>query len=169
VSLSFYTASVPVFERGLQQLAIILDKAVSHAQATGRDPDDFVSARLAPDMFTLAGQVQSASDAAKMGTARLAGVTPPPFPDTETTIVALQARIATTLAFIETVSMAEIDAASTRTISIKLRGEPTRFAAETYLFRLALPNFFFHLTTAYGILRANGVALVKTDYLGSIQ
>jgi hypothetical protein len=168
MSRSFFTASVPVFQRGLRQLSHILDKASAHAIAAGTEADDFVIKRLAPDMRTLAGQVQSASDAAKICTARLAGVTAPPFADTETTVVALQKRIADTLAYIETVPAADIAAAEPRPIAVKFGPTAIDFTAEDYLFKLAIPNFFFHVTTAYDILRAEGVALGKTDYLGGL-
>ncbi|WP_158806964.1 DUF1993 family protein [Beijerinckia sp. L45] len=168
MSLTFFTASVPVFQRGLQQLSLILDKASAHATAAGIDPDAFVTKRLAPDMRTLAGQVQSASDAAKICTARLAGVTAPPFADTETTLAALQKRIKDTLAYIDSVPADDIAAAASRPISVKFGAAAMDFTAETYLFKLAIPNFFFHVTTAYDILRAEGVALGKTDYLGGL-
>jgi hypothetical protein len=168
MSLSYYTASVPVFQRALKQLAAILDKAVVHAKETGADPEAFVTMRLAPDMRTLAGQVQSAADAAKICTARLAGITAPPFEDTETTFAALQERIAKTLAFIDTVPEADVATAADRPISVKFGPKAMEFTAQSYLFGLGIPNFFFHVTTAYDILRANGVPLVKGDYLGSL-
>ena len=166
--MSFFTASVPVFRRGLQQLSGILNKAAAHGTAAGTAPDHFVMKRFAPDMRTLAGQVQSASDAAKICAARLAGLTAPPFADTETTMAALQKRIADTLAYIDSVPAADIDAAGTRPIAVKFGATAIDFTAEEYLLKLAIPNFFFHVTTAYDILRAEGVVLVKTDYLGSL-
>ena len=166
MALSFYDISVPVFVRGLGQLAHVLDKGLAHAQAAGIDPTELVNARLAPDMFTLAGQVQSASDASKLGTARIAGLTAPSFPDDETTYAELQARVAKTLAFLNGVERAQVDGAEAREVVMKVRGNELRFTAERYLLQFALPNFFFHVTTAYDVLRHSGVPLSKLDYLG---
>ncbi|MDM0016805.1 DUF1993 domain-containing protein [Variovorax saccharolyticus] len=166
MALSFYDISVPVFVRGLGQLSHVLDKGLAHAQAAGIDPADLVIARLAPDMFTLAGQVQSASDASKLGTARIAGITAPSFPDTETTYAELQARVAKTIEFLNGVDRAGIDGAEAREVVMKVRGNELKFTAERYLLQFALPNFYFHLTTAYDVLRHSGVPLSKLDYLG---
>jgi len=166
MAISFYDISVPVFTRGLGQLAHVLDKGLAHAQAAGIDPATLVNARLAPDMFTLAGQVQSASDAAKLGTARLAGITAPSFPDTEATYAELQARVAKTLDFLKTVDRALVDGAEGREITMKVRGNELKFTAQRYLLQFALPNFFFHLTTGYDLLRHAGVPVGKLDYLG---
>ena len=166
MALSFYDISVPVFVRGLGQLSHVLDKGLAHAQAAGIDPADLVNARLAPDMFTLAGQVQSASDASKLGTARIAGITAPSFPDTETTYAELQARVAKTIEFLNGVDRAGIDGAEAREVVMKVRGNELKFTAERYLLQFALPNFFFHVTTAYDVLRHSGVPLSKLDYLG---
>jgi hypothetical protein len=167
MALSLYDISVPLFSRGLGQLSHVLDKGLAHAQAAGIDPVELVNARLAPDMFTLAGQVQSASDASKLGAARLAGITAPSFPDTETTYAELQARVAKTIEFLATVDRALIDGAGAREVTMKVRGNELKFSAERYLLQFALPNFFFHVTTAYGVLRHSGVPLGKLDYLGS--
>jgi hypothetical protein len=169
MALSLYDVSVPVFSRGLAQLSHLLDKGLAHAQATGIDPAVLVNARLAPDMFTLAGQIQSASDASKLGTARLAGITAPSFPDTETRYEELQARIAKTLDFLRTVERTQIDGFEDRAITMKARGNELQLTAERYLLQFALPNFFFHVTTAYDVLRHSGVPIGKTDYLGSFQ
>lgn len=166
MALSLYDISVPVFLRGLGQLSHVLDKGLAHAQASGLDPATLVNARLAPDMFTLAGQVQSASDASKLGTARLAGITAPSFPDTEASYAELQARVAKTIDFLGSVDRALIDGAGDREVTMKVRGNELKFTAERYLLQFALPNFFFHVTTAYGVLRHSGVALGKLDYLG---
>ena len=109
MALSLYDISVPVFSRGLGQLAHILEKGLAHAQAAGTDPSELINARLAPDMFTLAGQIQSASDAAIFGVARIAGVTAPSFPDTETTYAELQARVAKTVEYLQTVDRSLIE------------------------------------------------------------
>lgn len=166
MALSFYDISVPVFIRGLGQLSHLLDKGLAHAQASGIDPTVLVNARLAPDMFTLAGQVQSASDASKLGTARVAGITAPSFPDTETTYEELQARVAKTVEFLQSVDRAQIDGFEERTVTMKARGNELQFTAQRYLLQFALPNFFFHVTTAYDVLRHSGVPLGKMDYLG---
>lgn len=166
MALSFYDISVPVFVRGLGQLSHVLDKGLAHAQAAGIDSVELVNARLAPDMFTLAGQVQSASDASKLGTARIAGITAPSFPDTESTYAELQARVAKTIEFLNGVDRASVDGAEAREVVMKVRGNELKFTAERYLLQFALPNFFFHVTTAYDVLRHRGVPLSKLDYLG---
>ena len=167
MALSMYDLSVPVFMRGLGQLAHLLNKGSAHAVAEGVDPATLVDARLAPDMFTLARQVQSASDASKLAVARIADITAPSFADTETTFEELQSRIAKTLSFIETVDRSLIDGSETRPVVVKARGNELHFTAERYLLQFALPNFFFHVTTAYGVLRHSGVPVGKLDYLGS--
>jgi hypothetical protein len=166
-SLSLYQLSVVCFIRGLERLSSILNKGLAHAEASGVDANTLVQTRLAPDMFTLAGQVQGACDAAKAATARLAAMTPPSFPDNEATFAELQQRIAKTLDFIRNVEPAQIDSALERTITLKLRGNEVTFEAQPYLSNFVLPNFYFHVTTAYDILRQQGVALGKMDYLGS--
>jgi hypothetical protein len=166
MAISFYDISVPVFLRGLGQLSHILDKGLAHAQATGIDPTVLVNARLAPDMYTLAGQIQAASDASKLGTARLAGVTAPSFPDTETTYEELHARVAKTVDYLQSLDRALIDGQEERPVSMKARGNELQFTAQRYLLQFALPNFFFHVTTAYNVLRHSGVPLGKMDYLG---
>jgi hypothetical protein len=166
MALSFYDISVPVFLRGLGQLSHLLDKGLAHAQASGQDPAVLVDARLAPDMYTLAGQVQSASDASKLGTARIAGLTAPSFPDTETTYAELQARVAKTVDYLQSVDRALVDGFEDRAVTMKARGNELSFTAQRYLLQFALPNFFFHVTTAYDVLRHSGVPLGKMDYLG---
>ena len=166
MAISFYDVSVPVFLRGLQQLAHVLDKGLAHAKEASIDPDTLVGARLAPDMFTLAGQVQSASDASKLGSARIAGLTAPAFADDETTYAQLQERIAKTVAWLRTVERSAIDGHEDRSVTIKVRGEEMQLPAQPYLLQFALPNFFFHAATAYDVLRHSGVPLSKRDYLG---
>lgn len=167
MALSMYDLSVPVFTRGLGQLAHLLEKGLAHATAENIDPATLVDARLAPDMFTLARQVQSASDASKLAVARIAGITAPSFADTETTFEELQARISKTLDFFETVDRSQLDNSEGRPVVVKTRGHELNFTAERYLLQFALPNFFFHVTTAYGVLRHSGVPVGKLDYLGS--
>ena len=166
MTLSMYQASVLVFVRGLEDLAGILAKGADHAEAKKIDPAVFINARLAPDMLHFARQVQIASDAAKGCTARLAGVEVPSFPDTETTFPELQARIAKTIDFVKGFTAAQIDGSEERACVLKIRGEEMKFRGQDYLLKLSLPNFFFHLTTAYDILRHNGVEVGKQDYLG---
>lgn len=165
MSLSLYDISVPAFQRGLDVLSHLLDKGVAHAREQGADPAQLLTGRLAPDMYTLIGQVQSASDAAKFGAARLAGIAPPSFPDTETTLEELRERIAKTQDFLRTVTPQSMDGQEQREIVIRPGGRELRFVAQDYIRGFVLPNFYFHLTTAYGILRHLGVPLGKTDYL----
>jgi hypothetical protein len=166
MALSMYDLSVPVFSRGLGQLTHLLDKSLAHARANDIEPQTLVDARLAPDMLTLAGQVQRASDASKLGVARIAGITAPSFADEETTYDELLARIAKTQDFLATVDRALIDGHEDRPVTIKAREGEAHFTAERYLLQFALPNFFFHLTTAYGLLRHAGMPIGKMDYLG---
>jgi hypothetical protein len=166
---SFYQFSVPVFLRGLNVLAELLRKGEAHAQAQGTNPAELLEARLAPDMFNLVRQVQSVSDAAKAGGARLAAVEVPSMADTETTFAELQERIAKTVRFLETLKPADLDGHEGREVAVKLRSGELRFTAQHYLLTFALPNFFFHITTAYDILRHKGVAVGKMDYLGNFD
>ena len=166
MTLSMYQASVPVFVRGLENLAAILAKGAAHAEAKKIDPAVFINARLAPDMLALARQVQIASDSAKGCVARLAGVDVPSFADTETTFPELQARIAKTIDFLKGFKAEQIDGSEERTCILKTRTDEIKHRGQDYLFKLALPNFFFHVTTTYDILRHNGVELGKMDYLG---
>lgn len=160
MSLSTYEASAPVFVRGFRVLGDLLDKAEAHAG------NDLVTARLAPDMLDLAGQVQRASDTAKFAVARLADVQPPSFEDNESSIADLRKRIDATVAWIESVDRAALDAGASRKIVRKFKETEHEFTGASYLLTFALPNFFFHVTTAYDILRHNGVAIGKLDYLG---
>lgn len=164
--LSMYQTSIPVFVRALGNLSAILDKAAAHAAARKIDPSVFINARLAPDMFPLSRQVQSASDSAKGCAARLAGLEVPRYEDTETTFPELRMRITKTVTFMQAVKSAQFDGSEERTIVLKLRGREVSFSGQSYLFNFALPNFFFHAVAAYGILRHNGVEIGKQDYLG---
>jgi hypothetical protein len=161
-----YHASIPVFQRGLANLSTILRKGEEHARAQGIDAAQLIAARLAPDMFPLSRQVQSAADTAKGCGARLAGVPVPSYPDTETTFAQLQARISMTIEFLQSLDPKLIDGSEERVVTLKLRGADVNFRGQSYLLTFALPNFFFHVTTAYDILRHNGVPLGKRDYLG---
>ncbi len=166
MALSMHQASVPFFIRMLGNLSAILDKGAAYAEAKKIEPSVLMNSRLAADMFPLARQVQIASDVVKGGVARLAGIEIPSFPDTETTFPELQARIQKTVAFLKSVSAAQIDGSEERTITLKVGGNEMNFKGLPYLFSFVIPNFYFHITTAYAILRHNGVDVGKADYLG---
>ncbi|SFC48471.1 hypothetical protein SAMN05216344_11920 [Polaromonas sp. OV174] len=165
---AIYTTSIPVFKQMLGGLSQVLAKAEAHVAAKKIDPNALLQARLFPDMFALLRQVQVASDFAKSVSARLAGVEVPKLEDNELTFAELQARIATVLAFIEGLDVAKFDDAATREI-VTQAGTPKekRFSGQSYLLNYGLPHFFFHTTTAYAILRHNGVEVGKKDYIGS--
>jgi len=166
MSLSMYQASVPVFIRMLGNLSAILDKAAAHAEAKKIDPAVFIRDRLAPDMLPFSFQVQTATDHAKGCTARLAGIEVPKFADTETTFPELKERIAKTVTFLQSVTPAQIDGSEERPITLKLRQGELKLDGQSYMLFFALPNFYFHVTTAYDILRHNGVELGKADFIG---
>ncbi|WP_029043308.1 MULTISPECIES: DUF1993 domain-containing protein [Cupriavidus] len=166
MSLSMYEASIPVFLRAFGNLSAILDKGAAFAQAQGMDPSDLIQTRLVADMDPLPAQVQRASDSAKGCAARLAGIEMPSFADNEATFPELQERIARTVAFLKTIQPAQLEGSDTRIVELKLRPEPVKFDGKSYLLGFALPNFFFHVTTAYDILRHKGVPIGKRDYLG---
>lgn len=166
MSLTVFEATVPVFLRAFGNLSAILDKGAAHAEAEGFDPALLVEARLVETMDPLRSQVQRASDTAKGCAARLTGMTPPSFPDEETTLPELQERIAKTLAYLEMVPADAFEGAETRAVVLRSRAGETHFDGRTYLFQHALPNFFFHVTTTYAILRMKGVPIGKADYLG---
>lgn len=163
-----YTASIPVFKQMLGGLSQVLAKAEAHATAKNIDPNALLQARLSPDMFPLLRQVQVATDFAKSVSARLAGVEVPKLDDNEHSFADLQARIATVLAFIEGLAPQKFDEAATREV-VSQAGTPKekRFSGTSYLFNYGLPHFFFHTTTAYNILRHNGVEVGKKDYIGA--
>lgn len=165
--LSMYDVTVPVLTRALGNLDALLTKGEEHAAAQGLDLSELTTARLAPDMFPLTGQVQSASDSAKFAVARLTGTEAPSFADTETTFDELHQRIANTLAFIASVDPAAFEGSETRAIVTRSRRGERHFVGQSYLLTFALPNFFFHITTAYDILRHKGVPVGKSDYLGA--
>jgi uncharacterized protein len=166
MALSLYDFTVPVLQRSLKALDAVLTKAEADAEARKIDPAVFLQSRLAPDMFPLLKQVQLASDFAKGTAARLAGVEPPSFPDDEQTFADLHARIAKTLDVLDGLDRAAFDGAETREVSMKVRGETRTFQPLVFLTQVGLPNFFFHAATAYDILRHNGVALGKRDFIG---
>ena len=169
MSFSMSQASLPVFELGLNALSEVLDKGAAFAAAKKIDPSVLLNSRLAPDMFALTRQVQIATDLAKNGVARLAGVEPPRFEDNETTIDQLKARLAKAVAFIKTIDPKKVDAAGDREITFPLGpANKGQMKGDDYLNHFVLPNFYFHCTTAYAILRHCGVDIGKEDYLGAI-
>ena len=166
MTISMYSASVPVFRNMLGNLAHFLDKAQVHADAKKYDPAVLVDYRLAPDMLPLRRQVQIACDACKNGLARLTGQEAPKFEDNESTLAELKERIRKTLAYLDSVPRAQVDGCEDRDITFPVGREGTRtMKGEAYLLTWALPNMFFHVTTAYAILRHCGVELGKSEYL----
>lgn len=166
MNISMYTASVPVFKHVLGSLSDILDKAEAHATAKKIEPSALLQARLFPDMFTMRRQVLIATDFAKGTCARLAGVDVPKYEDNEQSFDELQARLAKTVAFLDTFKSAQIDGSEERDITIQIGPDTKHFKGQPYLLHYALPNFYFHVTTAYAILRHNGIELSKRDYIG---
>lgn len=167
MALTMYSASVPVFVRMLGNLDACIEKAAAYAEQRKFDPQVFLAARLAPDMLPFPNQIQIASDNAKGCVARLAGMEIPKFEDDEKTLDQLRQRIAKTIDFVKSVPEASFAGAESRAIELPRRsGEPLRFKGEDYLRFFALPNFMFHVTTAYALLRHNGVDIGKMDYLG---
>ncbi|QYF93618.1 DUF1993 domain-containing protein [Massilia sp. PAMC28688] len=167
MTFSMYEASVPVFKQILTSLSSILEKAEAHAAEKKIDPPALLQARLYPDMFPLLRQVQVACDFAKGAAARLAGVDVPRYDDTEQTFAELRARIATTLAFIDTLPQDGLEASAQRDITTGSGEKAKHFKGQVYLMHYALPHFYFHATTAYAILRHNGVEVGKKDFIGS--
>ena len=166
MTISLYQASVPVFQRSLAQLKVILTKAAAHAEAKKIDESVFLNARLYPDMLAMGRQVQIAADFAKGPTARLAGVELPKYEDNEKTFAELIARVDKTLAFIGTFKPEQIDGQEERDITIPVGGNPMSFKGQAYLIHFGLPNFYFHMSMAYAILRHSGVEIGKGDFLG---
>ena len=167
MTLSMYDASVPVFKQILGSLSAILDLAETHAAERKIDPNALLQFRLYPDMFPFTRQIQIAADFAKGAAARLAGVPVPAFDDNEHSFAELKERIAKTLAFIDSLPKAQIEGSEERAISTGSGDKTRHFTGQTYLLHYALPHFYFHATTAYAILRHNGVAIGKKDFIGS--
>jgi uncharacterized protein len=166
--MSIHAASVPVFMQMLDALDSILNKAGAHAEAKKIAPEVMLGLRLAPDMFALARQVQIACDFAKNTSGRLAGAELPKFPDEETTFAQLHERIDKTKAFIAGLALGAFDGAEARGVQFPMRGKAHEMTGGDYLNSFALPNFYFHVTAVYAILRANGVELGKGDYMGAV-
>lgn len=169
MSLSLHDVSIPPLSLGLTNLSAILDKAAAHAESKKIDAKVLPDARLIADMFPLKRQVQIACDTAKGAAARLAGVEIPKHEDTESTIAELKERIAKTLAFIASIKAEQVNAGEGREIVLQFPRQTLKFSGRDYLMKFVFPNFYFHLTTAYAILRKNGVEVGKNDFLGQIQ
>jgi uncharacterized protein len=167
MNISMYQASAPRFVNMLKNLSTLLDKAQAHADAKKIEPAALLNYRLFPDMFPMTRQVQIACDAAKGAVARLAGVEIPKHDDVEQTFAELKDRIAKTIDFVTSVKPAQIDGSEGREVVLKLRGKEVKFTGMQYLLGFAYPNFYFHVTTAYAILRHNGVEVGKSDYIGN--
>jgi hypothetical protein len=166
MTLSMYQASVPVFQRGLGILDTVLNKAEAHAAARQIDPGILISLRLYPDMFPLSRQVRIANDSAKWAIARLSGGEAPPFEGGEATFEELRVRGAHTQSFLDGFKPDQIDGTEAKHIEVTVRETVLKFSGQQFLLEFALPTFYFHLSTAYGILRHAGVELSKRDYLG---
>jgi len=167
VAISVYDQVVPVFSHMLGNLDKVFAKAEADAEARKIDPQVFINARLAPDMLPLTRQVQIMSDQAKGGASRLAGQEPPKWPDDEKSFADLHARIAKTIDHLKSFKPEQFEGAETRSIELKLPNRTFTFTGQSYLLNFVVPNFYFHYTTAYAILRHNGVPIGKTDFLGN--
>ena len=168
MTLSMHQASAPIFLRALKGLSTVLSKAAAHAEAKGFEPAALLQARLYPDMFPLTRQVQLACDFGARAAARLAGDTPRSFPDTETSFAELLARIADVRAYMASFPVTAYAGAEVREVTIKARGQDMTMTGLAFLTLYALPQFHFHATTAYNVLRHNGVDLGKMDYMGAV-
>ena len=166
MAMSMYQASIPQFTKMLSNLSNILKKGEEFAKAKNIDGTVLVGSRLAADMFPLAKQVQIACDQVKNGMARLAGVEPPKFDDNESTFAELQERIAKTIAFAKSIKPEQVDGTEAKEIKFSIREWNFEFVGDQYLMTWIIPNFYFHVTTAYNILRHNGVEIGKSDFLG---
>ena len=169
MTISMHSASVPVFIRMFNNMTAWLDKAEAHAQAKKFEPSVYLTARLAPDMLPFLRQIQMTSDAAKFAVARLAGVEAPKFEDNETNFAELRERIAKTVAFIKSVPADQIDGTEDKDIALPRRDGTLMIKGEAYLKHFVLPNFYFHMTTTYALLRHDGVELGKMDFLGALK
>jgi uncharacterized protein len=167
MAISMHSASVPIFARMLGNLMTWLDKAEAHAAARKFDTTVYLGARLAPDMLPFTNQIQIACDAVKFGIARIAGLEAPKFADEEKTLAELRERIRKTIDFIQSVPAAKIDGTEDKDVVVPRRDGSMTLKGEFYLKHFVLPNFFFHVTTTYALLRHWGVELGKTDYLGA--
>jgi uncharacterized protein len=168
MTLSMYQASVPLFTQYLGSLSSVLAKGAAHAEARKIDPGVFLNARLAPDMYSLARQIVAASEGTKMGIGKLVGVEAAMSQDEDTSFAAAQARLAKTLDYLKDIKPAQIDGSEDREIILEFGANKVPFTGRSLLFGLVIPNFLFHCSMAYAILRHNGVELSKRDFLGTI-
>lgn len=166
MTISLYSASVPVFQRMLNNLLAIIEKAEANAAERKIKPEVLAGSRLAPDMHPLSFQVQSATDRTKFFVARVTGQQAPSWADEEKTLEELKARIHKALDYLSVVKPADLDGSEEKLVPLKVRGEDVQWKAQDYLFNNVFPNFFFHVTTAYDILRHNGVPIGKRDFVG---
>ena len=166
MAISMYQASIPQFKKMLGNLSVILKKGEEYAGAKKIEGAVLTGERLFPDMFPLSKQVQIACDQVKNGMARLAGIEPPKFDDSETTFAELQERVAKTIAFIDGIKPAQVDGTEAKEIKFSIKEWHFEFVGEQYLLTWIIPNFYFHVTTTYNLLRHNGVEIGKADYLG---
>jgi hypothetical protein len=169
MAISMHSASVPVFTRALERVSVWLDKAEAHATAKKFDPVVYLGARLAPDMLPFTRQIQIASDAAKFGVARLAGIDAPKWEDNEASFADLRERIRKTIEFVQSVPADALMGTDDKDVVLPRRDGPITLKGEFFLKAYSLPNFFFHLTTAYALLRHNGVDIGKGDFLGPLK
>jgi uncharacterized protein len=169
MAISIYDFSIPALVRGLKNLSAILDKAIAHAEGKKFDSAALAQARLFPDMHPLTRQVQMTCDTAKGAGARLAAIENPKHEDTETTLVELKARVAKTMSFLQTITATQLQGAETREIELKFPNGSWKFTGLDYLTGFALPNFYFHSSMVYALLRKSGVELGKSDFLGPLQ
>ena len=167
MTISMYQMSVPVFQHMLTNLVVILNKGEAHAAAKKINPEVLINSRLYPDMLPFVRQIQIAADTAKGCAARLAGIEPPKYQDNEETFPELAARINKTLKYLETFQPEQVDGSEQRAITLKMRDHTVNLVGQQYLLNMALPNFYFHVTTAYDILRHCGVELGKKDFIGT--
>ena len=166
MSVSMYQATIPVFIRGLRVVSALLEKAQAHVEEDGIVPEILLGAQLAPDMLDLTAQVQRASDTSKMSVERLSGVPAPKFEDNEASFEQLQERIANTIAYIDSVNAGQLAGSAQKEVVLNWTDEGKKFSGDDYLLGFALPNFYFHVSMVHAILRNNGVAVGKLDYLG---
>lgn len=168
MAISMYSASVPIFVRMLSNMLVWLDKAEAHAVAKKFDPNNYLGMRLTPDMLPFSAQIQIATDATKGCLSRLAGLEAPKWPDTEATLDELRARIKKAIDYAQSIPAAKLEGSETREINVPLGpGRMVPFQGEIFLKHFSLPNFFFHCTMTYALLRQGGVELGKMDFLGS--
>ena len=168
MATELYDLTVPPFTRGLRALNGLLDKAVAHAEATGVDPETYLSLRIIDDMNPFVKQVQTACDSPKLCLARLSGVAAPVNDDSETTIAELKTRIASTLDYLASIPREAVDGQEGKQVTLTFPGGEMKFLGQPYVTGFAIPNFYFHLTTAYDLLRGAGVPIGKRDYMGGV-